>query len=147
MADERMVLTARWSKRERDVLYHYPRSCDGHLLHGAFGRPMADGDGMSLIEELEKRGYDLTTLRFSIKRKGWDVRDDVRLDVEGRPICEECGVVADGIYVGGEEDGRRVRKVRFARCAACTAKAAEETARIHASVARAADSGEVRDAE
>lgn len=58
-------LTARWSKRENDILFHYPSSPDGHLLCGALA-----GFGVKdLHKELERRGYDLTTLRFSIAKK------------------------------------------------------------------------------
>lgn len=54
-------LRATWSKRERDVIIHYPRKCDGHWLSGVFDKAFTD--------ELEKRGYDVTTLRFSVHRK------------------------------------------------------------------------------
>ena len=50
-------------------------SHDGHLLHGMFsgfehrkyGRIPAQHDGY--LAELEARGYDLTTLKFSIRQK------------------------------------------------------------------------------
>lgn len=76
--DPETTLRIRWSKRENDVVYQYPgRKADGHLLHHyiASPRPRVGGavDGVhfdpSLLEELEKRGYDLTTLSFSIKKK------------------------------------------------------------------------------
>ena len=58
-------LRATWCKKERSILYHYPlgsqTKCDASFLSGhvtdAFAR------------ELEKRGYDKTTLRFSIEPK------------------------------------------------------------------------------
>jgi hypothetical protein len=73
------TLRARWSKRERDILYSYPRhGSEGAILHHHFSilrdpelrvadyyRPA----GKTLIEELEARGYDITTLKFSIKLK------------------------------------------------------------------------------
>lgn len=63
---------AYWSRRERDVVY----DCGGagacrptsRLLAYAFEQ-VDMGDGKSLRAELEARGYDLTTLRFSIKLK------------------------------------------------------------------------------
>lgn len=62
------ALRVRWSKRERDLLFlwdKYPP--DGHLLYGAFCVG-TDGE-RSFAKELEARGYDLTTLRFQIRRK------------------------------------------------------------------------------
>jgi hypothetical protein len=59
-------LTARWSKRERDYLYSYPDSPDGHLLYGFFA---GYTQGPEFLKELEARGYDMTTLRFSIELK------------------------------------------------------------------------------
>jgi hypothetical protein len=77
----REKLRAAWSKRENDILYSYPRRCDGALLHYHFDvlrdralegvRP----EGRSLIEELVERGYDIKTLRFSVER----------FEVEGPP--------------------------------------------------------------
>lgn len=78
--DRARTLFARWSKRERDILYSYPRSCDGHWLFGwmvGARMPPAFGDGnwprkwpeneQSFLKELEERGYDITTLRISVK--------------------------------------------------------------------------------
>lgn len=52
-----------WSKREGDLMFHYPlgsgTSADGHFLANKFDKEFTD----SLI----RRGYDLTTLRFSIE--------------------------------------------------------------------------------
>ena len=58
-----------WSKRERDLMIHYPlgsqTKCDGHWISGVFDKEFTD--------ELEKRGYDVTTLKFSIEpQKGND---------------------------------------------------------------------------
>jgi hypothetical protein len=84
-------LRAVWSKREADILYHYPRSCDGALLHYHFDvlrdralegvRP----EGRSLIEELVERGYDITTLRFSVDR--FEVEGPPRPPV---PVLHDC---------------------------------------------------------
>ena len=50
-----------WSKRERDVMYDWDKHPpDGHLLHYHLD---------PLLKELDRRGFDLTTVSFSIKRK------------------------------------------------------------------------------
>ena len=54
-------LRATWSKREQDVMIHFPRKCDGHYLSGVFDK--------RFIQEMQQRGYDLTTLRFSIEQQ------------------------------------------------------------------------------
>ncbi len=61
-----MKLTYKWSKKEKDFIIHYPRSCDGHLLFGFF-----EGytNVKEFFKELEQRGYDLTTLKFEISEK------------------------------------------------------------------------------
>lgn len=55
------ALTVQWSKRERDLMIGFPAECDGWLMHNALE---------TLRPELEARGYDITTFRFSVKRKG-----------------------------------------------------------------------------
>lgn len=56
-------LRATWSKRERDVMLHFPlgssTQSDGHWLSGILNTKFTD--------ELERRGYDVTTLKFSIE--------------------------------------------------------------------------------
>jgi hypothetical protein len=61
-------LSVKWSKRECDLLYCHDnvQSADGHLLYVCF---CCGQEGLSLVDELKKRGYDLTTLRFSVKKK------------------------------------------------------------------------------
>lgn len=54
------TLRMRWSKRHGDFLIDYPSSPDGWLI--------SDALSPALQRELKERGYDLTTLRFSIKR-------------------------------------------------------------------------------
>lgn len=67
-------LTAKWSKRERDIIFHYPSKPDGHLLYIVLccERQTSGFDGAvfspSLVEELKRRGYDITTLRFEVTR-------------------------------------------------------------------------------
>lgn len=70
---KRAKLTMFWSKRERDFVYKYPSRPDGHLVHYVFSvgrwndaRRAVD---LSFIQELEARGYDTKTLRFSVERK------------------------------------------------------------------------------
>lgn len=62
---------------ELDLIYSWgagvPKA-DSKLLHWAFaGKRLSIMDGRTLdpsfIEELEKRGYDITTFKFSIKLK------------------------------------------------------------------------------
>ena len=63
-------LIVKWSKRERDLMIGGPRGCDRHLTHYALNcvpGPTKPGD-LSFVDELEKRGYDITTLRFSVMR-------------------------------------------------------------------------------
>ena len=65
------TLLLRWDKREDDFKVWYPRKPDGHLL---FNRLCCElfcpkchcASDYSLINELEKRGYDTKTLRFSV---------------------------------------------------------------------------------
>lgn len=79
---KRDKLVVFWSKREKDFLIRYPRSCDGHLAYGVFcserRRPNYQRNAEnptpwewdpSFVKELEARGYDTTTLRFSVQRK------------------------------------------------------------------------------
>ncbi len=58
-----------------DIIYAWGDGCssaDARLLHYVMSREWyhpADGTwGDSFIKELEKRGYDITTLKFSIKK-------------------------------------------------------------------------------
>jgi len=66
------ILGASWSKREKDIMIRYPNKRDGNLLYGYFRRINYPEHETSLLCELEKRGYDLTTIKFSIKRKHRD---------------------------------------------------------------------------
>lgn len=69
MSRKDTTLYAFWSKKEKDIMYCYPGSkSDGHLLNKFFSPSF--GGGADLIDELERRGYDPTTFRFSIKKKG-----------------------------------------------------------------------------
>jgi hypothetical protein len=66
------TLSAQWSKKEKDMMFHYPSKPDGHYLYSALSCPRYNYDGKpepSIIDELEVRGYDVTTLRFSVCKK------------------------------------------------------------------------------
>lgn len=77
------TLKIRWSKRENDFIIQYPRRCDGAFLDTKLfsrkliydylkyikGDPRPYNEEVDFIEELERRGYDKTTLRFEIKLK------------------------------------------------------------------------------
>lgn len=70
-----------YNKRQKDFIVYYPRKCDGNLI---LNHILGDILRFDLIkwskgkipytsenfkEELERRGYDLTTLKFSIELK------------------------------------------------------------------------------
>jgi len=61
-----------WSKKENDTVFYHPKQgVDGRLLHHYFDYIKYDTGGgeISLLEELDRRGFDLKTLRFSIAYK------------------------------------------------------------------------------
>jgi len=71
-------LTVKWSKRKRDFIINWPgHESDGHLINRVFGNHTIRFDPFvnhnivepSLIEELENRGYDTTTLRFEVSMR------------------------------------------------------------------------------
>jgi len=79
-------LEIRWSKRERALLYAGCKATGGMLSHFLEGVKLIDAYGLrdglaaklhyknasderTLAQELDARGYDLTTLRFSIRKK------------------------------------------------------------------------------
>lgn len=65
-------LKVKWSKKENDFLISFPRSCDGSLINDYLFNHQYWYDSRmkkSLKDELEERGYDLTTIKFSIKLK------------------------------------------------------------------------------
>lgn len=79
--DAHEVLRYRWSKKHNDFLCQYPTKSDGALLFRFFGENYMYSFAKELTgkfpyheiedikKELESRGYDLTTLKFSIKKK------------------------------------------------------------------------------
>jgi len=72
-------LRVSWSKRERDLRIQWPEDkADGHLahMHLCSERPRVERETSGLpkfhpsfVSELERRGYDLTTLVFQIAKK------------------------------------------------------------------------------
>lgn len=73
----RNKLSLIYDKRIKDLVIKYPRIEDGNLIlnhlccnvlkYRLLKNPPFDT--FNLIEELEKRGYDIDTLRFSIEKK------------------------------------------------------------------------------
>jgi len=63
-------LRVTWCKQEQTRLFHTPAGdqtkCDGHLMNGF----ITD----ELVKELDERGYDVATLKFSIEPKKGDQR-------------------------------------------------------------------------
>jgi hypothetical protein len=59
-----------WRKKDRDIVYDGPSSPDRHLMDGMLTarRMHRDGFDPSLQDELIARGYDITTLKFSVRR-------------------------------------------------------------------------------
>jgi len=64
--NEETTLGVCWSRKENDWMITYPRSCDGHFIHSDLLRSETF---KNLVEELQTRGYDIETIRFSVKRK------------------------------------------------------------------------------
>lgn len=67
LADKLRVV---WSKRERDLMIHFPlgygTKSDGHVMAGIFSE--------DVTRDLDERGYDVTTLKFSIEPKKGEQR-------------------------------------------------------------------------
>lgn len=58
----------RWSKRENDIQVKWAAGCRATARY-LMGRIFGVGYSDDLLKELDQRGYDVTTLRFSINRK------------------------------------------------------------------------------
>lgn len=63
-------LHAYWSKRERDLMVNYPLG----EQTGTDARVLAECLNKVMTDELDGRGYDVTTLRFSIEPKAGNKR-------------------------------------------------------------------------
>lgn len=61
------ILKVRWSKREKALIYDGVKTSGGMLAHHFEYVPTYHA--ASLVKDLEERGYDLTTLRFQIRKK------------------------------------------------------------------------------
>lgn len=70
---EPLQLNAGWDSAEQDVAFGWGEGvskADGALLFYALaGRIVFRGTGKTLIQELEARGYDLSTLTFSVRKR------------------------------------------------------------------------------
>lgn len=75
-------LSVIYDKRQKDFVVKYPRRCDGglamdHLVGDILKYKIPDDEtrcpfnwrSTNFIKELESRGYDTTTLKFSIELK------------------------------------------------------------------------------
>lgn len=70
-----------WDKRQKDFVFKYPRRCDGALIVNHIAGDVLkyvmpsekpapyNFRKFNLVEELESRGYDITTLKFSVELK------------------------------------------------------------------------------
>lgn len=71
--DKESTLRMQWDKAQGDLITDYPGSkLDARLPHNAFNYGAPVGCDQSLLKELEAMGYDIATLRFSIKKKFGD---------------------------------------------------------------------------
>ena len=72
-------LSLAYDKREKDFVVHYPRKVDGNLtlsqlvgrnlLFDCHGERPYNFTEFNFVKELEKRGYDPKTIKFSIELK------------------------------------------------------------------------------
>lgn len=63
----RFDLAVYWSTRERALVYDGVKASGGMLAYAFESTPTLHA--ASLVKDLEERGYDLTTLVFSIRKK------------------------------------------------------------------------------
>jgi hypothetical protein len=70
-----MKLTAKYSQKEKDIMIDGPNGFDKLLVSNVisqerhFHPALREAPLRSFLNELELRGYDLTTFSFSIKKK------------------------------------------------------------------------------
>ncbi|HEY4266680.1 MAG TPA: hypothetical protein VGM94_00680 [Galbitalea sp.] len=62
------ALKVYWSKRERALIYDGEKQTGGMTADVFERMPIVYGD-TTFVKELERSGYDLTTLRLSVQRK------------------------------------------------------------------------------
>jgi hypothetical protein len=74
----RNKLSVIYDKRQKDFVVKYPRNCDGHLAMGHLVGDILRYSPLkkpypfeveNFVKELEARGYDIETLKFSIELK------------------------------------------------------------------------------
>lgn len=63
-------LHAYWSKSQRDLILYHPLG----FQTASDGRILAEHLSKALTDELDRRGYDVRTIRFSIEPKAGDQR-------------------------------------------------------------------------
>jgi len=51
---------ANWSKKENDIMLYFPKKSEGSYFSGIFNQ--------NFIKDVISMGYDITTLKFSIKK-------------------------------------------------------------------------------
>jgi hypothetical protein len=62
------MLSAWWDDEEEDIVYHWPTGgkAEMHLLYSML---IGMSGGIDALKVFELRGYDVTTLRFEIKKR------------------------------------------------------------------------------
>lgn len=110
MAKKRRVakehkLRVYWSDKEKDLMIHWPlgtqTKCDGHLTYGVFcaqRRSVQNTFDPSFVEELKRRGYDISTLKFEIS----PVEGDRRFASERTGVVDQVSALGDGDPQGAE---------------------------------------------
>ena len=79
LRDPRPVLYAKWSRREKAVVYGGTCRPDGRVLaHLIEGTQLLDGK--TLLQLLEERGYDVSTLRLMVRRNHAPHTGDAAVD-------------------------------------------------------------------
>lgn len=58
-----------WSKKHKDIMYKWPNHKNDAIMLDTYFNYLKFHQCDTLLKELEKRGYDLTTIRFSIRKK------------------------------------------------------------------------------
>jgi len=83
-------LTAYWGRESRrepkELMFGCPCKSDASLLNWIFSHAKMWGGGEeNFLKELESRGYDLSTIQFSIKRKWKPNEKPVPAEPSGNP--------------------------------------------------------------
>lgn len=64
--DYKKFLSCRWDKKQNNLIFTGPYT-DGGLLQGLLCHVMINDQ--TFVEALEDRGYDITSIRFEVKRR------------------------------------------------------------------------------